>query len=93
VTARGWLTMAAWELSISMVLACVRAAMKRSASGGMALSLTAMRYQEGMVLQAGGPERASRDDTAAGRWVAAITAAVALETSAAKMARNDASLM
>ena len=45
-----------------MVLACARAAMKRSASGGMALSFPATRYQEGMVLQAGGPEGATRDE-------------------------------
>src|SRR5712691_10022079 len=88
VTAPGWETMAAWDELIWTVRACIRAAMKRSAAGGIAWSWLATRYQEGMVLQAGTPEGSLRVASAAGRWVAAITAAVAAEQSAQKASRK-----
>src|SRR3954466_479569 len=47
VTASGWLIIATCELLISTVWALALAAMTRSASGGMAWSCLATRYQEG----------------------------------------------
>src|SRR5258708_39550739 len=93
VTAPGWETIAAWDESIWTVWACIRAAMKRSAAGGIAWSWLATRYQDGMVLQAGTPEGWLRVASAAGRWVAAITAAGAWEQSAQKASLKTAGLM
>src|SRR6478609_12064085 len=74
VTLSGWLIMATCELRISTVLAPARAAMARSASGGIVRSLRATRYQDGIVFQAGGPDGDTNRETAAGRWLAAISA-------------------
>src|SRR5258705_13915093 len=67
--------------------------MKRSAAGGIAWSWLATRYQDGMVLQAGTPEGWLRVASAAGRWVAAITAAVTWEQSAQNASWKTAGLM
>src|SRR5712691_5535366 len=93
VTAPGWDTIAAWDESIWTVWACIRAAMKRSAAGGIAWSWLATRYQDGMVFQAGTPEGSLRVASAPGRWVAAITAAVTSEQSAQKACWKTAGLM
>src|SRR5216684_3824261 len=91
--APGWETIAAWDESIWTVWACIRVAMKRSAAGGIAWSWLATRYQDGMVFQAGTPEGSLRVASAPGRWVAAITAAVASEQSAQKACWKTAGLM
>jgi len=56
VTLSGCEVIARWEESTSRVSAFLRWAVKRSASGGMALSCRAIRYQDGMVFPAGAPE-------------------------------------
>ena len=76
-TVDGWLIIATCELSISTVVAPARAAMARSASGGIVRSCRATRYQLGMSSHAGGPDGVKSDDTAAGRWVAPMIRAVA----------------
>ena len=53
VTAPGCEMYDTWEELISIVRACARPAMKRWASGLMTWSWRPMRYQEGMVFQAG----------------------------------------
>lgn len=68
--------MTACEESTTRVRAPIRCAITRSACGGMARSSLATTYQDGIVFQAGEPtSSAPRADNAAGRWVAAITAA------------------
>ena len=52
----GWLIIATCEVLMLTVLACARAAMTRSASGGMMRSCLATRYHLGMVFHAGAPE-------------------------------------
>src|ERR1700730_10322216 len=85
--------MAAWDELIWMVWACIRAAMKRSAAGGIAWSWLATRYQAGMVFQAGTPEGCPRVASAAGRCAAAITPAGRAEQSAQKASRKTLGLM
>jgi hypothetical protein len=58
---------ATWEESTSRVSAFLRWAVKRSASGGMALSCRAISYQDGMVFPAGAPVGSPRVLRAAGR--------------------------
>src|ERR1700730_9410394 len=54
-TSSGWETIATWLEAISMVVAPIRAANIRSASGGSAWSPVATRYHDGSVFQAGTP--------------------------------------
>jgi hypothetical protein len=84
VTADGREFIGTCEDRTSAIVAAARLAMNRWGAGGMARSWVAMRYHEGMVFQAGGPERSSRVAGSNGRWVAAITAAVFGGTSWAK---------
>src|SRR5260370_6940187 len=85
--------MAAWEELIWTVWACIRAAMKRSAAGGIAWSWLATRYHDGMLFQAGTPEGSLRVATAPGRWGEAITAAGTPEQSAQKGCWKPAALL
>jgi hypothetical protein len=57
---------ATWEKSTSRVSAFLRWAVKRSASGGMALSCRAISHQDGMVFPAGAPEGSRRVRRATG---------------------------
>ena len=75
VTISGSVTCAAWGVSASTVWAWARAAMKRSAAGGIRWSSLETRYQEGMVFQAGVPDGSPRACRAMGLWVAASSAA------------------
>lgn len=52
VTSAGWETMATWLEGTSMVVAPMRLANARSASGGMAWSCVATRYQGRLLDQA-----------------------------------------
>src|SRR6476661_3263013 len=56
VTALGWEIMATCDDAISTVVAPARLAMKRSVAGGMASSLLATTYHDGIVFQAGTPD-------------------------------------
>src|ERR1700683_1678368 len=56
-TSPGWETIATWLEGISTVVAPMRLANMRSASGGSAWSSTATRYQDGGVFHAGTPTR------------------------------------
>src|SRR5215217_7575613 len=89
VAASGWDTNETCEAATSTIVALARSAMNRWSAGGIALSWVPSRYQHGSVFHAGGPDGAAANAAAAyGRWVAAITAAVAGSTSAAKASRN-----
>lgn len=85
VTVSGWLIIATWELRISIVWEWARAAIARSASGGMTRSFFATRNQDGIVRQAGTPEGVTKLDRVPGRWLAAMTAAWRAGTSWAKI--------
>src|SRR6266487_5423599 len=54
-TSSGWDTMATWLEGTSIVVAPMRLANSRSASGGIASSSLATRYQVGWDFQAGTP--------------------------------------
>ena len=71
-TSSGWLIIATCELSISTVVEPARAAMARSAAGGMTRSDDATRYQDGSVFHAGGPDGSPRVASAAGRCETAM---------------------
>jgi hypothetical protein len=85
--------MATCDESISIVLAPIRLAMKRSAAAGMALSCFATKYHEGIVFQAGTPDGSPSVITEPGRWVAAMTAASPAGRSAQKTWWNTVGLM
>src|SRR3954469_6690146 len=77
------------EAGTSTIVAFARSAMNRWSAGGIALSSVPSRYQHGTVFHAGGLDGAPANAAAAyGRWAAAMTAAVAWSTSAAKASRN-----
>jgi hypothetical protein len=89
VAASGCDTNETWEAATSTIVAFARSAMNRWSAGGIALSAVPSKYQHGNLFHAGGPDGAAANAAAAyGRWVAAITAAVAGSTSAAKVSRN-----
>ncbi len=89
VAASGWDTNETCEAGTSTIVAFARSAMNRWSAGGIALSSVPSRYQHGNVFHAGGPDGAAANAAAAyGRCAAAITAAVAGSTSAAKASRN-----
>src|SRR6266581_6827624 len=67
-TSCGWDTIATWLDGTSAVVAPIRAANWRSASGGMASSLAATRYQVGCDFQAGTPITSPNEDAARG-WL------------------------
>src|SRR5690348_14871847 len=75
-TSPGWETIATWLEGISTVVAPMRAANCRSASGGSASSPAATRYQDGRVFQAGTPITSVKADAASGCCTAYITLAL-----------------
>jgi hypothetical protein len=83
-TASGWETMATCPEAISTVVAPIRPANWRSASGGIASSFWATRYQVGWDFQAGTSITSPNADSASGCWTAYITLAAAGSTSPAK---------
>src|ERR1700755_3566800 len=72
-----------WEAAISTVCASIRFAMWRWASGGIAWSCEATRYQDGSDFQAA-TEGASSKIAANGRWRTASTLTSSSERSPAK---------
>jgi hypothetical protein len=84
VTSCGWLIMATWELASSTVCAPARAAMARSASGGIVASFAAAMYQLGIVRQPGTPDGVTSPDTATPRCPNAMNCASPASTSAQK---------
>src|SRR3984885_2265782 len=91
VTSPGWETIATWLEGISTVVAPMRLANKRSASGGSASSSVATRYQDGSVFQAGTPIASPKADMARGCCTAYITVALTGSTSAAKWLTKSSS--
>jgi hypothetical protein len=75
VTSAGRETMATWLAGTSMVVAPMRLANSRSASGGMAWSWVATRYQDGSDFQAGTPITSVKVEPAKGCRTACITLA------------------
>ena len=69
-TSAGWETIATWLDGISTVVAPIRAANCRSASGGIASSFCATRYQDGSDFHAGSPMTSVKADDASGCWTA-----------------------
>src|SRR5258707_12781341 len=90
-TSPGWETIGTWLDGISMVVARMRAANWRSASGGIAWSSAATRYQDGSVFQAGTPITSPKMDVASGCCTAYITLAFTGSTSAAKWLTKSSS--
>src|SRR6478672_503896 len=87
-TATGWAMNAVCEPVIDSVAAPIRSAMTRSASGGIALSCSDTRYQDGLVFH---PAAVASSVSAAidnGRCVAHMTAARSAGTSAQNVSRN-----
>ena len=90
VTASGRLSIGTCEVVSSTVVAPARAAIARSASGGIAWSFVATTYQDGMLRQAGTPDGVPSAEASSGRWPAAITWACDAGRSAAKTSRKNA---
>src|SRR2546428_5989335 len=83
-TSSGWETIATWLVGTSTVVAPMRLANSRSASGGIAWSPSATMYQDGSDFQAGTPISSWRAVADNGCWTAYITLALTGSTSAAK---------
>src|SRR5205809_405869 len=83
--------MATWLDGISMVVAPMRDANKRSASGGMASSCWATTYQVGSDFQAGVLMTSVKADEASACWTAYNTRARVGSTSAAKWLTKSSS--
>src|SRR6201993_4922894 len=83
-TSPGWETIGTWLEGISTVVAPMRLANRRSASGGIAWSSAATRYQDGSVFQAGTPITSPKTELASGCCTAYITLAWTGSTSPAK---------
>src|SRR3954451_1281073 len=91
VAASGCDTNETWEAGTSTMVALARSAMNRWSAGGIALSSVPSRYQHGIPdFQAGGPDGPANAAAANGRCAAAMAAAVAWSTSAAKASWNAA---
>src|SRR5258708_11992408 len=63
-TSCGWETIATWLDGTSMVVAPIRLANRRWASGGSAWSSAATRYQDGSAFQPGTPITSLKSDPA-----------------------------
>src|SRR5260370_39396931 len=83
-TSSGCETIATWLDGTSMVVAPIRLANKRWASGGSAWSSAATRYQDGSAFQAGIPIMSWKADAASACCTAYMTLAFTGFTSAAK---------
>src|SRR5690349_23642332 len=90
-TSPGWETIGTWLDGTSTVVAPIRAANMRSASGGSAWSSVATRYQDGSVFEAGTPITSPKAVTASGCCTACITLALTGSTSAAKWLTKSSS--
>src|ERR1700733_10146344 len=90
-TSLGWETIATWLDGISTVVAPMRLANWRSASGGIASSFSATRNQDGCDFQAGTPITSSSVDAARGCCTAYMTRACTVSTSAAKWLTKSSS--
>ena len=90
-TSSGWDTIGTWLDATSTVVAPMRAANGRPASGGIASSLVATRNHEGRARQAGTPMTSSKVESEMGCWTACMTFACAGSTSAAKCPTKSAS--
>src|SRR5206468_6241379 len=80
----GWETIGTWLDGISTVVAPIRSANRRSASGGIASSFWATRYQEGSDFHAGAPMTSVKAEEASACWTACSTRARVGSTSPAK---------
>src|SRR6266700_5696192 len=83
-TSCGWETIATWLDGTSTVVAPIRLANRRSASGGIAWSSAATRNQDGSAFQAGIPITSWKADADRACCTAYMTLAFAGSTSAAK---------
>src|SRR5947209_2885902 len=90
-TSPGWATIGTWLEGISTVVAPMRLANRRSASGGIAWSSAATRYQDGSVFQAGTAITSPKVEVARGCCTAYITLALTGSTSAAKWLTKSSS--
>ena len=84
---------AAWDPSTDSATASARIAMKRSASGGMALSCTDTKYHEGRSFHPATVAFSVRAARLSGRWLTAIVAARSAGKSAQKVRWNSSILM
>src|SRR5260221_14296328 len=82
-TSCGWETIATWLDGTSMVVAPIRLANRRWASGGSAWSSAATRYQDGSAFQAGIPIMSWKADAASACCTAYMILAFNVFTSAA----------
>src|SRR5271156_3911370 len=87
-TATGWAMKAVCEPAMDMVVAPMRSAMNRSASGGMALSCSETRYHDGLAFQPAAVAFSVRAATESGRCVANMTSTISTGTSAQKGSRK-----
>jgi Methyladenine glycosylase len=90
-TSSGWETIATWLEGISTVVAPTRDANMRSASGGIASSFCATRYQAGSDRHAGTPMTSVKAEDASGCCAAYNTRARVGSTSAAKWSTKSSS--
>src|SRR5437660_9790676 len=90
-TSSGCETIATWLDGTSTVVAPIRSANCRSASGGSASSLRATRYQEGSDFHAGAPMTSVKAEEASACWTAYITRARVGSTSPAKWLTKSSS--
>src|SRR6476660_7293594 len=90
-TSVGCETIGTWLEGTSVVVAPIRVANWRSASGGIASSFWATRYQDGSDFQAGTPITSVNADDASGCCTAYITCALVESTSAAKCSTKSSS--
>src|SRR5215472_11190955 len=74
-TTPGSVIMDRWGALISVTLEPARWAMNSCSAGGITWSAVPMMSQEGMVVQAGGPDGSVSALKGSGRWVAASTTA------------------
>src|SRR6202171_6254047 len=84
---------AAWEPSTDSVTAAARLAMKRSASGEMALSCADTKYHDGRSFHPATVAVSVRAAKLSGRWLTAIVAARSAGKSAQKVRWNSSILM
>src|SRR5205807_4702205 len=90
-TSSGWETIATWLDGTSTVVAPMRLANRRWASGGSAWSSAATRYQDGSAFQAGIPIMSWKADADSACCTAYMTLAFTGSTSAAKWLTKSSS--
>src|SRR5258708_39212016 len=87
-TSSGWETGDAWLDAISIVVAPILLAIKRSRWGLIVRSFLETRYHDGTCFQAGGPDRGLKHTGATGYWLTASTRATGSCTACKKSDRN-----